>query len=102
MERTRKTPRWLRWARRLLPSVVWSGAGVVVRKKCFDGAVGSGTVLVDLAPVRLIGVIPVRWVLVVQDASGKEHGVDVDRTVWDVHEVGDVITAEHPLIEVSY
>lgn len=83
-----------------MPNTVWSGAGVIVRKKSFDSAVGSGTVPVDFIPVRVTGVVPARWVLVVQDAAGEEHGVDVDRAVWDTHEVGDVITADNPLIKV--
>lgn len=100
MTRARRTPAWLASARRLFPHSVWSGAGVIVRKKVFDSAVGSGTVPVDFVPVRVTGVVPTRWVLVVQDAAGDEHGVDVDRTVWEVHQVGDVVSADNPLIRV--
>ena len=31
--------------------------------------------------------------LVIQDAAGKEYGVDVHRAAWEAHEVGDVMTA---------
>lgn len=85
-----------------MPNLVWSGAGVVVRKRSFDSAVGSGTVTVDIVPVRVTGVVPPRWVLIVKDASGKEHGVDVDKAVWDALEVGDVVTADNPLIKIPW
>ena len=37
----------------------------------------------------------------VADEAGKEHYVGVEQTVWEQHEVGDVITKDNPLVEID-
>lgn len=93
---------WLRCARRLLPSRVWSGAGTVVRKSYLDLGVGGGMVTVGrFAQGFVSGPVPLRWVVVVVDEAGKEHYIAVEQSVGEQVEVGDVVTADDPLVEVE-
>ena len=47
------------------------------------------------------GAVPPRWVLVVTDSGGKEHVVAVAPEVWASYEVGDVVSADNPLIDID-
>ena len=94
----------LKWGRRLFPRLVWSGAGVVARKSYFERGAGGGWM--PMVPAHLqqgwvSGTVPPRWVLVVTDSSGKEHAVAVAQEVWAAHDVGDVVTADDPLIDID-
>lgn len=93
---------WLQWGRRLLPNLVWSGAGTVVRKNHFQRGAGGGMVTVGRFQQGFVsGRVPPRWVLVVADGTGKEHYVAVEQQVWDQYEVGDLVVKENPLVEVD-
>lgn len=93
---------WLRLARRMLPDVVWSGAGTVVRKAYFERGAGGGLVTVGRFQQGFVsGHVPPRWVVVVADDAGKEHYVGVEQLVWEQCEAGDVITKQEPLIEID-
>ena len=97
-----RTSLFLRWARRLLPNALWSGAGTVVRKGYFERGTGGGFVTVGLfQPGFVSGRVPPRWVVVVADEAGKEHYVGVEQTVGEQPEVGDVITKDDPLVEID-
>ncbi len=70
----------LKLARRFIPRLVWSGAGVVVRKSYFERGAGGGWM--PMVPGHLqqgwvSGTVPPRWVLVVKDIADKEHVVAV-------------------------
>jgi hypothetical protein len=97
----RSTPAWLRLARRLFPGRVWSGAGIVVRKAHLDAYTGDARANTGVAVAYGSGTISARWVLVVKDDKGREHYVNVDPSVWECHGAGDVITAEHPLMNLK-
>lgn len=97
-----RTALWLRWARRLFPNTVWSGAGTVVRKNHFEPRVGGGMATVGRFQQGFVsGLVPQRWVIVVADEAGKEHFVGVKQSVWDQYECGDVITEDDPLVETD-
>ena len=97
-----RTSLWLRWARWLLPSAVWSGAGTVVMKGSFERGTGGGFVTVGHFQQGFVsGPVPPRWVVVVADEAGKEHYVGVEQTVWEKWELGDVITKDNPLVEID-
>lgn len=94
----------LKWGRRLLPRLVWSGAGVIARKRYFERGVGGGWVPIVSAGLQqewVSGTVPPRWVLVVTDSVGKEHVVAVAPEVWASYEVGDVVKADNPLIDID-
>ena len=96
--------RWrTRVARALFPNLVWSGAGTITRKTYFEFR-ASG-VWVQMGGELQHGwagtVPPTRWLLVVQDRRGRDHFLGVEAEVWERHDVGDVVTAEHPLIAIS-
>ena len=99
--------RWrTRLARAVFPDLAWSGAGVIVRKRYFPGSTGKGWVHVPApdamsAPMFLSGPTKPRWVLVVRTPKGKEHVVSVTEREWHHHQIGDVITREHPLTDVG-
>lgn len=99
--KARPKTRWrTRVARALFSGLVWSGAGTIVRKKYFEfRSAGSW---VDMGGEMQHGwtgtVPPTRWLLVVEDLKGREHFVGVEADVWKRHDVGDVVTADDPLI----
>lgn len=107
MRRQRKirtsTPLWLRVARRVLPGRVWSGAGVITGKFYRPPGVADGArVLVGrVMMANVSGVVPERWVLVVTDIRNVDHYVNVGHDIWEAHDVGDQIEADHPLIDVT-
>ena len=97
----KKSPIWLKVGRRFFPAWVWSGAGTITRKTHLDAAEASGRVTVGrFQPGFVSGVVDERWVLVVTDSRGKDHYVNVKGEVWERHDVGDVITAEDPLVNL--
>jgi hypothetical protein len=98
-----RTPLWLSAARRALPGRVWSGAGEVTRKFYRPpGAVDGARVVVGrFLTANVGGVVPERWVLVVTDELGRDHYVNVGEEVWHAHDVGDEITRQDPLVDVS-
>ncbi len=53
-----------------------------------------------IMPAYVSGNVPARWVLAVQDARQKEHYLNADRPAREGHEVGDVITAQDPLVNL--
>ncbi len=93
----------LLWARKLMPRLFWSGAGTIINKTRYDGAGGgvSGAELANFWSGSLgVGSSPTRWILTVLDDSGKLHTVFVAERLWDEHYIGDVITADDPLLDV--
>lgn len=97
----RKSPIWLKLGRRLFPSWVWSGAGTITRKTHLEAAPAGGKVTVGRYQTGFVsGVVDARWVLVVTDSSGKDHYVNVGLEVWERHDIGDVIDADDPLINI--
>ena len=102
-QKTRRT-RWrTRVARMVFPGLAWSGAGTISRKNFFEYRSGGAWVQMggELQAGWAGAAPPTRWLLVVQDLKGKEHFVGVDADVWEQLQVGDVITAGNPLIDVS-
>ncbi len=94
----------LKLARRFFPRLVWSGAGVVVRKSYFERGAGGGWM--PMVPGHLqqgwvSGTVPPRWVLVVKDIADKEHAVAVAAEIWQSYEVGDLVTANEPLVDID-
>ena len=94
----------LKLARRFFPRLVWSGAGVVVRKSYFERGAGGGWM--PMVPGHLqqgwvSGTVPPRWVLVVKDIADKEHVVAVAAEIWQSYEVGDLVTANEPLVDID-
>ena len=80
------------------------GAGVIARKSYFERGASGGWM--PMIPAQLqqgwvSGTVPPRWVLVVEDSAGKEHVVAVASDVWKGHEVGDVVTADNPLVDID-
>lgn len=97
----KKSPIWLKLGRGFFPTWVWSGAGTITRKTHLDAAPAGGKVTVGRYQTGFVsGVVDERWVLVVTDSSGKDHYVNVEPTVWERHEVGDVISADSPLVNL--
>ena len=93
-----RTPFWTRMARRFLPGRVWSGAGIIVRKAHREATAATALVFPVKVPAVTEGPVAERWILVVLDESGEEHYVNVAYRTWEEHEIGDVITAEDPLV----
>ena len=89
---------WLRWGRRFLPARVWDGAGVIVDKVHREPYTGATLVPIGTGTAMGSGTVPERWVLVVRDRVSVEHYVNVERPVWEGHEIGDRITAAYPLV----
>ena len=97
-----KPPIWLRLARRVFPTRVWSGAGTITRKAHHDATPAGGRVTVGRYLTGFVsGVVDERWILVVTDGDGKDHYVNVHSEVWEQHGVGDVVTADDPLINIG-
>jgi len=96
--------RWrTRVARALFPGLVWSGAGTIVRKNYFEFRTsGAWVQMGGELQSGWVGTAPLtRWLLVVEDLKGKQHFVGVEADVWERHDVGDVITADDPLIAIT-
>jgi len=94
----------LKMARRLFPRLVWSGAGVIVRKNYFERVALGGWM--PMMPAHLqqgwvSGTVPPRWVLVVKDIADKEHVVAVAAEIWQSYDVGDLVTADDPLVDID-
>ena len=87
----------------MMPGLVWSGAGKVTLKSHYFGNSDGWTGMEMANPIgNPIGVAdsPVRWILRAQDNFGKVHDVFVGEQHWHQHHVGDVITADDPLLDV--
>lgn len=94
----------LKLARRFFPRLVWSGAGVVVRKNYFERGAGGGWMPMIPAGLQqgwVSGAVPPRWVLVVKDLADKEHVVAVADEIWLSYEVGDSVTEDDPLVDID-
>ncbi len=100
---TKQASAALRWGRFLLPGLIWSGAGVVVRKRSFFGGQSGAWASMSYEGQAgfVSGIVPARWVLIVNDSRDREHVVSVDAAVWTAHQVGDEITAENPLVDIG-
>lgn len=72
----------------------------MVRKVYREPYTGEAHANTGVAVGLSSGTIPARWVVVVRDASGKEHFVNVEPKVWEQCEVGDVISADDPLVDL--
>src|SRR3954463_162634 len=96
-----------RWLHALRPRPTWSGGGVVVNKRKVGGGQASlshslDVLTFDWMPQTGANMAhPTRWVLVVQDEVGTLHAVFVAPGVWAKHRIGDHITAENPLVDIS-
>ena len=42
-----------------------------------------------------------RWVVIVRDEGGVDHYVNVSPNVWEFYQVGDIIPADAPLVDVG-
>lgn len=97
---TASPPWWLRVGRRLFPAYVWDGAGVVVDKSYREPYTGETLVAVGRGMDYGSGTVEERWVLVVRDNTGEEHYLNVEKPIWDSHEIGDWISADDPLVNL--
>lgn len=86
---------------RQFPRLTWSGAGTVVRKVHRDAYTGETHANTGVAVGIGSATTPARWVVIVRDESGTDHYVNVDPSVWEECEPGDVITANNSLVNLS-
>lgn len=91
-------PRLHRLARRLVPGKVWDGAGEVVDKTYREPYTGDALVVTGRGMAYGSASTEERWVLIVRDPTGEDHFVNVDREVWDAHDIGASVTAASPLV----
>ena len=61
----------------------WAGSGTIIRKAHREALQGDALGFVGTQPTYGSSTVPERWVLVVDDSSGSEIYVEVQRDVWD-------------------
>ena len=91
--------------RRLRTPRGWDGSGVIVAKRKFDGGASDFVSSAEIPSLQQSGFYymaphPTRWVLVVRDQSGVQHPVFVAPSVWHRKRIGNLITAQDPLVDV--